>query len=971
MNSSVSTDTPAPNSTAKSDAALPANNAAVSTENVAPSVPASKTYQATDLKVVGKQTKSVFYALPSVANSVAYEPVEGKLALATSKDGLLFYDVDDVLADKLAAVVKPLKGNLSQICLKQFEDESYFVVAASDTSTLQLFHATTLEPANEIELEGISGVSRLAVSSNRQDPYIYFIGVKQANSLWSEQLGRFDMRAKKLQGPTKRVVDEVSVSRDGQFVFANGVPILDVDAAFNGLCRIAQEVNRPTSFSAFAVMAPPKDLGPGVGLSLQNSHSNGTQVVVPEFAFSTRPVYLGWLENGVSVFSTEPRVAGVNREAQIADMAEFREIERIALPNSWGSLQTASKTVVGDEQRGLVLAFLNSNMAVAKLPELARKEGESPSFVRHPMPAIVDLGTTIEFELDGPANAEIRIISAKPIPAAGTENIRPNLSRHGKWLTSDHDDKPTLSNRKFSWKPSFEQLGRFEIRFSAKVGTTVREWNWQTYVVSPSISPGFHAAAINCNYEGTKAVVWGQSYFEVYRHVGGKPTAPPPKSIVAIYDLKDRRVLNRIEVDSSVYSAAFDDTSVYVCDLGKFNGSFNENTPTKVKRYDLASGKILAEGKLEKHDELSIAGKYLFTGGKALDCGSLKQVSRKAPPEIQKRFSASTVGKNYMLDGVLWDPTTVTPQLLYALVVSGIRTDKPMLYVFGQQLQVRGGGAYLFDWNTPLFGDPTAEAFGARHYSMHFPESFAASTETLQVFDPSVYGATGDPKPQPAGMGGGMGGMGAGMGAAFNFNSPRPGFELLPVGAAAGSISSTADKIYSVAEGRIYEIPIERLVKEPKPFRIQEKQSTFILPFGRLTDVEYSAPGATKYSLYLLLDRSNPLPNETDLLKLESETGQFKVQLSNRELLRQIACKFANTSPAEPDPKALKAFRDRLVPEIARFTKTQILGVPIPISATVLAQRGEQVVCLTHEFIVDIPLGVFSTKPAKSSEKKN
>lgn len=226
----------------------------------------------------------------------------------------------------------------------------------------------------------------------------------------------------------------------------------------------------------------------------------------------------------------------------------------------------------------------------------------------------------------------------------------------------------------------------------------------------------------------------------------------------------------------------------------------------------------------------------------------------------------------------------------------------------------------------------------------------------------------------PGGMLGGIpggipGGMRSGMRSGMGDMAPKPGFGLLPISPAAGYLSSTSDKIYNVAEGRIHEIPIESVVKERSPFRLEEKQSTFILPFGKQTQVQYSAPGATRYTLFIIFDRYNlGTTNNSDVgfQKFESKTGEFNLQLSNKETVRELACKLAQTDGTEPDPKALKSLRDRFVPEIAKFTKTQLVGVPLPVTAAIVARRDNQTVCLVHQFLVDIPAGIFTTKPAKA-----
>ena len=114
------------------------------------------------------------YSLPGIAFSTAYDPPTGRLAVCNDEQGLIIYDLDQVMEGNVAPVkMFPTQGLPTFVCLKPIGDKRIFCLA-SDQAQLQTIDADSLEITSDTKLDIEDFALYLDGSTTPQDPYIYF-----------------------------------------------------------------------------------------------------------------------------------------------------------------------------------------------------------------------------------------------------------------------------------------------------------------------------------------------------------------------------------------------------------------------------------------------------------------------------------------------------------------------------------------------------------------------------------------------------------------------------------------------------------------------------------------------------------------------------------------------------------------------------------------------------------------------------
>jgi len=178
------------------------------------------------------------------------------------------------------------------------------------------------------------------------------------------------------------------------------------------------------------------------------------------------------------------------------------------------------------------------------------------------------------------------------------------------------------------------------------------------------------------------------------------------------------------------------------------------------------------------------------------------------------------------------------------------------------------------------------------------------------------------------------------------------------VGKQENSILSSKTKVYVTEENKIFSIPSETLLMVPPPFSFNEKQSLFLLEFGKANRVQYTAPHASYYELSLYaMDEGN----REKIFDTDSTSGEFDLQPSNASLFRKIAIQEASPGSVlsydAPDLEAIKRYVAEVNPFITELSGKKPRGVAIPIEAVVTAvhEDGIQKAAMKHYFYVDFP----------------
>ena len=360
------------------------------------------------------------YELPGATWAAAYDEATGRLAMTNDEEGVVIYDLDDLLSGKLAPVATlPTDGLPTAVCLKVLADRRVFVLAGQDAPKLQLVDADTLEQFGEIALEDLKFVDFLAGSSNPDDPFVYYSthqyrGVITADSdrednKTADRLGRVDLVSRKQNDHTAQRFIDVALSPDGERLYARPNSTANgVTGAWSELLGYSGDAirSRITSWPRNSMASPVQSLGEVVAVNTSVYDRSMRVLTVrldyaPGAAFKDRPLLVG-LSKGEIVFGSANdyrRVASIPlpghwlRTDRMADAADFR-LRHAVSP----SVRSGFLDISADSTRATAVITFGEHLVLAPLGKLELR-AEPSLFVGTPLPGTVAPGEQVELDL--------------------------------------------------------------------------------------------------------------------------------------------------------------------------------------------------------------------------------------------------------------------------------------------------------------------------------------------------------------------------------------------------------------------------------------------------------------------------------------------------------------------------------------------------------------------------------------------
>jgi len=337
-----------------------------------------------DLKPVELDQRLIGFQLPGVTWAAAYDEPTGRLALTNDDNGILVYDIDELLKGNLRpAGSVPTRGLPTAVCWKPLSDRRLFVIAGKDDPNVLVVDIESLMPVQKIQLLNLDFIDSLVGSANPQDPYVYYTTQRydRGNRETADRLGRIELAARQQEElVSEEEFTDVVTSPDGQLLFARPSSTADgVIATCNKSNDGASVVLTPLGqWGRNGTPGPVSMLGDAAGLGNSVYSPRLTRVISrpeyqPKAAFQDPPVVVGLNEEGIVFGSandyrpldTVPLPAGWKRERRRGDQDDFRL--RVYLSEY---LNTRFLEVHADNTRKLGLLVLGEHLVIAPLDRL-------------------------------------------------------------------------------------------------------------------------------------------------------------------------------------------------------------------------------------------------------------------------------------------------------------------------------------------------------------------------------------------------------------------------------------------------------------------------------------------------------------------------------------------------------------------------------------------------------------------------
>ena len=502
---------------------------------------------------------------------------------------------------------------------------------------------------------------------------------------------------------------------------------------------------------------------------------------------------------------------------------------------------------------------------------------------------------------------------------------------------------PTIVGRTFRWTPSSDQLGPQTIRMRAKSGALAHEWYWDLFVAQPMVELPFYVLGIEPEPGGTRAVVWGQAAAPSSSKKPD-PARPPDTHFAGVYDLTNKRLLSHKQVPQPITAATLHESGIYASLNLLDPAKSTQPTPTRIVRLDPETLQI--KGQVECPDHCTrvqvIAGRYVAAFDRwrgttfRFTCPDLKE----AAPELPTNYPYPIAGRvrdGWVWDGVVWNADMTEPRLLLFPVHFERCPDrsaeaKLLAAAWKGLIRMHPGGPYTATWTTH---EPV---FRTNHRLLGYPGGLACERGQLNLY------SWADPSRSPSGEKG-----------------PRTSVTLVDTGPIDGGyVAEEGGQVYVALQGKLYTVPLDRLLPDEQPFRFVERQERFVLETGKPATLTYSAPGAARYQIHFWSDRPR-FDDEPPLASAQSSDGKFQIPLDSIEQLPSLALRAAGVGPgsgtAEQQMSQITDYVRRITPVYQKLTKTKPRGLPFPVYVGVLAEHanGQQKAGLAHSYLIEVP----------------
>ena len=939
---------------------------------------------------IPRQDGAIFYRLPQMCWSSAYDPELGSIALTDDKKGIVVFSVDDLRNGKTDPLgVFPVKGLPNAVCFKPFKERRWFAYACSSKAEITLVDAQRLEVVETIPVPRDTNISCLASSSNPSDPYLYFLQKTDNSSAPWVSVYRVDLTDKRVEeAPAVKWID-MQVSCDGRTIYAKGAStnpnVYEYDFATWEELKLRRYSERPTVQMKTSTGSSVRVLGNTVAIEstfLEPSYSSTRELSLREVSHAdfeplafceSIPVALGVSDQGVafgssvtgkiiSEFELPSSLCRLGNSGVVAALKGDPRFRR----RYGGSVGRVSIDGYADQKRELAVATIDDHLMIVPFDGLALPNS-------HPL----------DFSLDRPGFGSIGQEMQIPIPESAIgKQVAFEFSMHKTSASEDDSAKipmPRLDEGKIVWTPDRRLLGKQDILVTASAGDEKREWIWPIEIgYRPTEDRfDFYVQGISGAKDSELAVVWGIEPSDVTMRYPENHERPQwvDQSILVLYDTANREIKKRIVVPYEIDHAVIHPTGVYAVSTNAqiptlTDSQTDSHSPGRVIRFDRNSlarlgairlpsthspGEDIPNYRLEVQgpNELAVLCKRTPLGlGLETSFGSDYEVGLpdlkvlRITPRAGIRIDDLDAAKAIQ-DGILWDETLKIPKLIVDPTrfrkIRESRTSAAMHAVSTWSSKRTMPGTYLADLH--------ALARSTSRGLMVFSPDQDPAVKELSLLAWIPYPLSKDPLSKDPGGTEGL--------------STKRYDELLR---SREYESICGPNLYATGAGRVYRVPAGSLPMAEKEFCFEDKQDHFVVEAGKKLAWRYSAPGATKYHLKVYLNAKKAGSSDgfeidegpsVKVVELESPDGAFEFEIGTELVIQSM---LTYLKPFFVDPRFTLVGVIELIQEIEQPYRRLTGRIPttLPVVATVMVtaddSAGQQQAKLSHSVLVEVPI---------------
>lgn len=518
---------------------------------------------------------------------------------------------------------------------------------------------------------------------------------------------------------------------------------------------------------------------------------------------------------------------------------------------------------------------------------------------------------------------------------------------------------PIFQGAVLKWTPSFDQLGKQNIRLRARSGSVTHDWFWETDVKSGTVKFPFQLAGIDVEKGTSLAVVWGQSALPILALNAGSITAPQPLGMeyfIGVYDVANKKLLRHAKVPKPIACATMHIGQIVVClnhsmaqlvrlDAQTLKETARVDISNPCTRVEVIGGKYIYGSIFNRYPQL----RFTFPELKAIE-----------PLEVEYNHPiAGRIRDRWVWEGVVWNEQMTKPQLLLYPVHFETRSSAGR-YGPGNLFNEKGfakcftQGPFVSAWfpvsangtldSNYLFNDYPggATCTNFQLQSTSWAESSLATADNMQPTKSLPLVSQNE------------------LERLFRSHFPdldRRGMHPdMRESLGRGHVSEDEQHVYVALLGELFAVNKKQLFTPHPFFRFEEKQDTFILSGDKPNKVRYSAQGASNYRLQLWFIRPGHF-DETPNISLESEDGAFEIYFDPL-FVAQRGLILVKTNESSVANNALSVYAKKITPFYKQLTGKPPRTVCVPVYVLVVADHEDkkQRAALAHSYLVEVPI---------------
>jgi len=921
---------------------------------------------------------AILFKLPSIAWSTAYDPLLGRIALTDDKKGIVIHSIDDLMKGKTDPIsILGVAGKPSAVCFKQWNGSRWFIYTSSEESEINFVDTGSLEIASKTPLIHNSKVGFLASSNDPADPYLYFIKNRESDQSQDAKFGRLNLQTKAFDEIDGCPFIDCQISPDGATIYAKSK---ERDVAQYAYAFGNWEDFKRKHFADRATVKMKTIVGSSVRLPgnavaiestfLEPSFGDSSHLVLREVRQSefeplarsgTMPIAIGTSETGVVVGSL---ITG-NTLAKFDVPADLQRQNRAAIKavlRSDPRYRMRFATSIGcvsidgyiDDQREVAIVSIDDHLMLVPFKGLDLPRS-------HPL----------DFPLRLPNAAAVGQTLQIPVPESA---INDRVSFEFRFLNevanedrSSSIELPRIVDGAIRWTPDRRIVGARNIHVTAIAGDDKREWIWPVEIAYRPTEEkfDFYVQGIAGRPDSELAVVWGIQHSDVEIRYP-KDNSQPPKlidqSTLAIYDTVKREIRVQVLLPYEIVDAVLHPTGVYAASLNAFTRTKNDAYSLgRILRFDIDSLRLLGAVPVDAFSladadvpsyRLEPRGDELFAFARRIRVGQFVETSKgsdyrlRIPDLSVIEITSRTENKLDQVDksrpierGILWDDTLTTPRLI--LSPSPFLPNPKVFLSNSVEFSSRRNlpGTYLENLH--------AQIRSTRRGLMVFPPDQNPSEKGLQLLALIGFPESGKSEGQ-------------------DFFRLTDYDELLR---SKECESVCGSNILATFEGRVFCIVGESLPKAPSPFMLEEKQDHFAVKAGEKLRWTYSAPGAKKYRLKVVLNASvnpftgNLMDKNGRLIQapdMESSDGRFEFAFEPEIVTKAIVdhLKTIYITDFQFSSRTVIDYIRKMETPYRKLVNRTLATLPAVATVEVIADHedGQQTAKLTHFVLVEVPI---------------